>query len=437
MKNNKPLVQCIHVEYCSDPHCYHYHPHKRDFKNLGCGRVRKCRQGRAISCWVVKDNTRLNELKNLIHKVRSKHFRLKMEYEDSIVIRLQEQIDQEEINKESIKKFGNFDMVIFDEIHKLKNWKAQQSKISLLLSKKIKSTIGLTGTPVGNNLLDLFNEMKVIDLGKTFGNSFWSYRKEYFDEKYGWFASEWIPKKDTEEKIVEKLKAVVIRYDKDECLDLPPQVYETRSIEMTDEQRKYIEKFQSDLDVYLQGKKVTTVNALAKAMKISQVTSGFMKVDGKEIYFDKNPKLDELLEIVEEINEKIIIFHRFVGEGRLIQKALSKKYKVCCLRGEIKNKQEQLLSFQNDEKVKAMIAYPDSGGIGIDLFQASITIFFSNEYSYIKRHQCEGRTHRTGQVNKCLYIDLIAENTIDEVVYETLMGKKNLSDRILNKLKGE
>ena len=98
MKNNKPLVQCIHVEYCSDPHCYHYHPHKRDFKNLGCGRVRKCRQGRAISCWVVKDNTRLNELKNLIHKVRSKHFRLKMEYEDSIVIRLQEQIDQEEIN---------------------------------------------------------------------------------------------------------------------------------------------------------------------------------------------------------------------------------------------------------------------------------------------------------------------------------------------------
>ena len=72
------------------------------------------------------------------------------------------------IDIKRMKVYADFDLLIFDEIHKLKNYKAQQSKIALELSKKIKHVIGLTGTPIGNNLLDLFNEMRVIDLGKTF-----------------------------------------------------------------------------------------------------------------------------------------------------------------------------------------------------------------------------------------------------------------------------
>jgi SNF2 family DNA or RNA helicase len=329
-------------------------------------------------------------------------------------------------------------MIIFDELHKLKSWKAQQSKIALELSKHIKYKIGLTGTPIGNSLLDLFNEIRILDLGKSLGNSFWKYRSMFFDEMYGYFASDWIPKENAEENITNRLKNTIIRYSKEECLDLPDKVYETRTVQMSDLQGECLWQLQNDLDTYLEREKVEVNGVLPKYMKMSQATGGFIKHGDKDILFEKNPKLDELVDLVNEIDGKIVITHRFVVEGRMIEKALKKKkWEVRCLRGEITNKNQQLLDFQEDPEVKAIIINPQSGGIGIDLFQSSTMIFYSNSYSWLDRYQCEGRIHRTGQTQKCSYIDLIAEDSIDELLYDTLMGKKSLSDRILTNLKGK
>ena len=129
--------------------------------------------------------------------------------------------------------------------------------------------------------------------------------------------------------------------------------------------------------------------------------------------------------------------HRYIAEGRFIQARLKKEgYKTRALRGEIKDKNKELIEFQNDPDIKAIVINPQSGGIGIDLYQASTMIFFSNSYSYLERHQCEGRTHRSGQKNTCLYIDLLGRDTLDEIVYSSLMEKKDLSDRILRRIKG-
>jgi SNF2 family DNA or RNA helicase len=343
------------------------------------------------------------------------------------------------ISHERLQNYTDFDCIIYDEIHKVKNYKALQSRIALELSKHIPLRFAATGTPVGNGLLDLFNQMKVLDLGKTFGNVFWKYRREYFNEKTGWFASEWIPKEDAEERITDKLKDTVIRYElnEDGCLDLPERIYETREIEISGDQRKVVDAFTADLETYLQGEKIEVNGALARAMKITQVVNGFVLKDGKPIFFDTNPKLEELVDVVNEISGKVVIVHRFVAEGKFIQARLKKEgYATRALRGEIKDKNKELLEFQNDPNIKAIVINPQSGGIGIDLYQASTMIFFSNSYSYLERHQCEGRTHRSGQKNTCLYIDLLAINSLDEMVYNTLMDKKNLSDRILERIKG-
>ena len=340
------------------------------------------------------------------------------------------------IDMKRMKEYGDFDILILDELHKVKNYKSQQSRIALELSKKIKNTIGLTGTPIGNSLLDLFNQMRVLDLGKTFGNTFWRYRKAFFDEKPGWFASDWIPHEDAEERISDAMKDIVIRYSKSECLDLPERIYETREIEISGDQRKVVDAFTADFETYLQGKKIEVNGALARAMKITQAVDGFVLNDGKAIFFDTNPKLEELVNIVNEINGKVVIVHRFVAEGKFIQARLKKEgYKTRALRGEIKDKNKELIEFQNDPDIKAIVINPQSGGIGIDLYQASTMIFFSNSYSYLERHQCEGRIHRSGQKNTCLYIDLLGRDTLDEEVYEIIMNKKSLSDRILGRIK--
>jgi hypothetical protein len=100
MKNNDPLVQCIHVKYCSVSQCHHHKPHKRDSKNRGCGRVRRCTEGRAISCWVLEDDHKLKGMKVSLQnaKDRREQHRLKMENEGNLVNSLQKQIEQEEIN---------------------------------------------------------------------------------------------------------------------------------------------------------------------------------------------------------------------------------------------------------------------------------------------------------------------------------------------------
>ncbi len=365
-------------------------------------------------------------------------------------------------DQDKINSLG-FDCIIIDESHHLRNPESLQSKICEGITRRARYVIMMTGTPIGRNIEDLFSQMLVLDNGTTFGQSYSRFKNFYFYRKpfkYVYYEKrecgicgdlyinkyehlkmhnmtfpEYFRKvgidKTAKTVILDTVGRSSIRYSREECVDLPSITYEVREIESTPAQDK------STLEV-IAGLDLEIIKSRLKyhLHKVIQITSGFIFDKGEVIHtFTPNPKLKELENLLEEIDEKFIIYHNYTYESILISKLLAKKnIHHAMLNGRIKNKDKELNAFTNDLKCKVLIAHPQTGGEGLDGLQkvSRIEVFFSNGFiGSILRNQAEGRIHRTGQNQACVIIDLVMKGTIDEVIYNSLKNQKAINNEIL------
>lgn len=345
-------------------------------------------------------------------------------------------------DKELIERCS-YDSLVFDECHHLKNWDSIQTTIAHFLARQVQKIILLTGTPMARDIRDFWAELMVLDNGATLGPNLFEFLHTYmnrvqFKVKNRHFY-EWFPKKGSMETIVEKVAPVAIRYDTEECADLPEVIYERRYIEVTAEQRKLINVVMAGLKEDLKQLKLDRSKLLNKAAKLAQIASGFMLLDNdQEMFLKSNPKMDELVGLLLiEIPGKCIVFHNFVAVGRMIEQALKKhNLKFRSLRGEIKNKLEQIDDFQKDPSVKVLVANSQSGGEGLNLQVANVIIYFDQIWSPIARSQCDGRVVRTGQKQHCLIIDLLQSlssktQSIDERIHNSCRDKQDICENVL------
>ncbi len=336
-------------------------------------------------------------------------------------------------------KFDNyFDCLIFDELHKLKNHESIRTRIAHQLSLKARYVIGLTGTPISTSEMDLWAEYWVIDNGESLGHNFFSFRRSFFKEGfYDWK----IKGEAAQKRMLDKIGHVTLRYDREECFDLPlrqpPQI---RLGVPTKEQMKLYNSIINELRIELRTGVLKKQDALHRSLRLLQVCGGFLPVIDEETgeqkieYLRTNPKMELLLEVLEEIRGKVVVFHQFVPEGRLIENALRKEgYSFASLRGEIKGKDTEYERFLHDPKVKILVANPQCGGEGVDELQdiCSVMVFYSSPYLALIRRQAEGRIERKGQNKHCLFIDLVLEGTMDEIVLQGLEEGKELLDNVL------
>jgi len=125
----------------------------------------------------------------------------------------------------------SFDCIIFDELHRLANFDSLQHKIAMQLSVRARYVFGLTGTFIKkDNLLDIFGQVNVVDLGKSLGRNFYAFRNKYFKQR----GFDWIPKRNTQGEILKKIEPIVISYSREECLDLPKQTFDRRLLKLSD-----------------------------------------------------------------------------------------------------------------------------------------------------------------------------------------------------------
>ena len=338
----------------------------------------------------------------------------------------------------------SFDCVIFDESHHLSG-KTLQQRIASKLSRLSKHAILLTGTPITKDLLNFWYQAYVLDSGRTLGRSFYKYRRKYFFRltipcKRGSFAK-YPLRRGAREKILRRLENVVIRFDREECFDLPEAVYQKRYVPMPSEQRNVVERLRHGLAVEVEDGSTNERNILVRpgVTKLAQVTGGFLYTDdGRAVRFRKNPKIDELLEIFSETEAKVIIYHRFVEEGRIIEEALDKHgIKYRSLRGEIADKNRQIEDFISKPSVRVLVAHPLSGGEGLNLQVASVVVFYSQIYEGATvRKQCEGRVHRLGQKRNVVFVDLLMEDSVDEHIHNLALGKVKTAKAILDWIRG-
>ncbi len=362
------------------------------------------------------------------------------------------------IDYEKIKQSG-FEAIIFDEMHHLKSVEAQQTKIARELSKRARYVIGLTGTPLGKSAMDLFSQYLVLDNGRTLGDNVNIFRNIYFYRPMPKRFYYWEPKRichlcnayytgktehlktvhgidlttyrritngkrerTSADVILDMVSSCTLRYSKEECTDLPEKIYQVRSVEPTsDQQRATGERVEKVLR-----ERTTKGNLEVSTQQLVEITGGFIQ-DGVMVeHLTPNPKLQELEDILPQINGKCIIFHYYHEEAKMIEKLLKRcGYTYSIVNGTIPTKRQELAKEAFIKDHQFLIAQPKSGGEGIDGLQvASIEIFYSRAYmGSILREQAEGRIHRTGQTQSCTYIDIVLEDTIDEVLFHSL--KKN------------
>lgn len=322
----------------------------------------------------------------------------------------------------------NFDCVIFDEVHKCKSFSTLQSKICYQLSHRATHAIGLTGTPIGGSFLDLWGEMRVVDLGASLGTNYYAFRWKYF--KKGFY--DWYIKKGVSQEILEKIAPITTSFSREECIDLPEKMYETRSVNATEEQKELEKDIREGLNKKYKEGTLNLKNVLNLSQKLLQISGGFLYLKGGTKVIHSNPKLRVLDDIISETRGKLLVFHQFQEEGRIIEEwCKHKKIKFAALRGEIKEKQEEYNRFVSNPKTKIMIAHPTSGGESLDFTVCSVVVFYSNGYSSLQRKQAEGRIHRVGQTKGCLYIDIKLEGSIDEVVCKRIKDKEKLCREVL------
>jgi len=240
------------------------------------------------------------------------------------------------------------------------------------------------------------------------------------------------------DELSRKLAFFSFRVLKEDCLDLPPKVYSPRHIELTKEQQKAYNDLETFAITQLNDNTLSVTNTMTMLLRLHQITCGYLPTDnGQPPVPLKNNRMDELLNVLEETEGKVIIWANYRYSIFDIENNLKKKFgedSVVTYFGDTKDqdRQEIVKSFQDPKSpVRFFVANQQTSGYGLTLTAAHTVVYYSNNYDLEKRIQSEDRAHRIGQKNNVTYIDIICENTVDDNIVGSLRNKIDLASQSL------
>ena len=332
-------------------------------------------------------------------------------------------------------------MLAIDESTTIKNPSAKRTKSILLLGKQAKYRRILTGSPVTKSPLDLYTQCGFLNSFLLGFDSFYAFRNRYanmIDRNFGGRRVQLIGSYKRLDELSDKIKVFSYRVLKEDCLDLPPKVYTRREVELTDEQSKAYSTMKSAALALLKGKMATAPHVLTQMMRLHQITCGHLKNDDGTITEIKNNRVKELINLLDEVEGKVIIWANYIHDIQHIVKEITDEYgaeSIVQYYGAISSddRQEAIKKFQDkDSKVRFFIGNPQTGGYGITLTAANTVVYYSNGYDLEKRLQSEDRAHRIGQEKSVTYVDFIAPKTVDEKIVKALRSKMNIANTIMD-----
>lgn len=327
-----------------------------------------------------------------------------------------------------------------DESTTIKTPSAKRAKNAVKVGKYCKFRRIMTGSPVTKNPLDLFQQCLFLSEDCLGHDSFYT-----FQARYAVLVERHMPSHTFKQvvsyrhldELKQKLDRFSYRVTKAQCLDLPDKVYVRREVELTDEQgQAYMDMKKMALSLFEDGM-MTTTNALTQLMRLHQIVCGHAKLDDGQVKSLPNNRLKELMNILEEVDGKAIIWATYRLDIEAIRLELQKTYgmdSVGTYYGDTDDAERSRVvnEFQNpDSPLRFFVGNPSTGGYGLTLTAAHVVIYYSNSFDLEKRLQSEDRAHRIGQTNKVTYIDLIAPKTVDEHIVKALRDKINIANAVL------
>ena len=330
-------------------------------------------------------------------------------------------------------------LMAVDESTTIKTPTAKRTKNIIDLGKFAKYRRIMTGSPITKNPLDLYTQCEFLDPWLLDFTSYYAFRNRYAEMKTMHLRGRSIQVVDEFKnlgELSETVKTFSERVLKEDCLDLPPKIFMKRHVTLTADQKKIYEQMKKAAMAVLNGKVTTTMTVLTQLMRLHQITCGHFTADDGSTQAVNSNRLNELMSILDETEGKAIIWANYqLSVGEIIQRIIKEygedSYVHYYGLTSQEDRQDNIRKFQNDPKCRFIVGTPQTGGYGITLTQAHTVIYYSNGYDLEKRLQSEDRAHRIGQNKTVTYIDIIAEDTVDEKIVEALRKKINIASEVM------
>ena len=331
-------------------------------------------------------------------------------------------------------------IMAIDESTTIKNPTAKRTKAIVTLGKEAYYKRILTGSPVTKSPLDLFSQCAFLNDELLESGSYYSFKNRYAVMKthnFGGRRVQLVHSYQRLDELASILKGFSYRVLKEECLDLPPKVYIKREVELSKEQKEAYSTMKSAALATLKGKMATAPHVLTQMMRLHQITCGHLKNDDGTTTEIKSNRMTELMNLLDEVEGKVIIWGNYIYDIENLVKAVGKEYgedSVVQYYGATSqdDRAKAIKKFQDpDSKVRFFIGNPQTAGYGITLTEAGTVVYFSNGYDLEKRLQSEDRAHRIGQKKSVTYVDFIAPKTVDEKIVKALRNKIDIASQVM------
>lgn len=326
-------------------------------------------------------------------------------------------------------------MIIADESQRIKSHKAVQTKRAVALSDDADYRLILSGTPIQNHADDIYSQYRFMD-SSVFGTNYYTFRDRYL--KMGGYQNYQIVGTKNTDELMAKIHSAAYRVTQEECFDLPEQIHQTVKVKLPTKQAKEYEELRREGYFELETGEVTASTVLTKIIRLHQYTGGFITDDNKATTLVNEAKLDALKDILIdnciEAGKKIVVVVNFTSEFRYIAQMLADmKIKFAAIdgsvpaakRGEIKK------SFQDGDAL-VFLGQIQAISEGIKLTAADTMVLYSVDYNYATYSQVCARITGTDQKHKTVYIHLVTQGTIDEIIERAIAKKTSLAKHLVD-----
>lgn len=346
--------------------------------------------------------------------------------------------------------------MVIDESHLISNHRAIRSLACLRLGKRAKYRAVLTGTPISTGPMNLYMQFEFLDPNIIGIGDYYSFRNRYAimggyqvtDRRGNKHPIQIVGYQNIDE-LTKTVAPVTVEVRKSDVLDLPPKVFKKIHVQLTAKQRALYDKVKKEGSYSMKGREHTVKNVLELALRLHQIAGGFITTYSEQfmapervrriphvnaiVPWRDNPKIIELLDVCGD-DKQIMIWCAYLSEIRAVVQALHETYpkeSVIEIHGGIPEDQRAEWRKQYQRGVhKFCVGNTATGGTSDTWTACETMIYYNNTERMIDREQSEDRAHRDGLKHSVLYIDIVAEKTVDEAILKSLAMKVDLSEYI-------
>lgn len=325
---------------------------------------------------------------------------------------------------------AKFDLVVVDEASAYKNALTDRWKAMRDVNKTVKGLWMLTGTPAAQSPVDAYGLAKLVN--PTGVPMFFGQYRDMVMTKVSEYT--WIPK-PTAKQTVHRILQPAIRFEKAQCLDLPPVTHVDRDAPMTPQQFRYYQIMKKQMLIEAAGEEVSSVNAAAKLNKLLQIAGGAVYSDTKEVIeFDVSNRLKVVHEVIEEASHKVLVFVPFTHTLELLKKYLDSKSISCeIINGSVSaNRRAELVKeFQSKPNPHVLLIQPQAASHGLTLTAADTIIWYAPTTSVETYLQANARIDRPGQKHNMTIVHIVG-SPVEAKVYSLLRSNIDNHEKIID-----